>query len=450
MRAFGRVGLGRLSDGLVHYAQVLRRFPAGQIKEILFDKYDPGYRWRRRFAVAQKHCKDPVVLVPSAYQNVSRMAAAYAELLPAQAFLMVATRRSAHQFGLPENFQTRDLAQYAKSEDFSAEIASLLQRWHKLRAESSSSQVMRVLFQSGVLEGFGNWLRDGIHTREAWKEVLEREPVCGVLCGDDSNRYTRLPVLLAANRNIPTVDFHHGALDGHYLLKNLPSDIYFAKSEMERDYLLRVCGLPAEKVVLAPPAVGKSKASVKREDSRRSIVLFSEPYESAGLRADEVYRELLPALWKLAQESGRSLTIKLHPFESRWQRRRLVCSVLPKDAGRAVRIVDGMLTDELLAQIWFGITVESTVVIDCLRQGICCFLCGWMNMSPYEYAQQYMRFGVGELLRNTEEIREIPERLIAFHNRPSTTVSSASIEPEVLRQWLTSGSQEPCDVRSAS
>ena len=64
------------------------------------------------------------------------------------------------------------------------------------------SPELRVLVQAGVLDPFPGWIRDGLSARDAWREVLEREPVGGVLCGDDSNLYTRLPVLLAVRRKI--------------------------------------------------------------------------------------------------------------------------------------------------------------------------------------------------------------------------------------------------------
>ena len=69
-----------------------------------------------------------------------------------------------------------------------------------------------------------------------------------VMCGDDSNPSTRLPVMLGRQQSIPTLDFHHGAMDGRFILKQLSSDLYLAKGEMERDYLLKICGLPADRV----------------------------------------------------------------------------------------------------------------------------------------------------------------------------------------------------------
>ena len=425
LQTFEPNGLARSAARAMHYAGLIRRFSAAQFTEIFLDKYDSGYRWRSRVAVCQPRCDKPVVLLPSAYGNVSRMAAAYARLLPERPFLMIATRRSARQFVAPANVEVRDLATYARADSAAAEVTSLTERWMKLRADLCESPELRVLVRAGLLDSFPGWIRDGMSARNAWREVLEREPVEGVLCGDDSNLYTRLPVLLAVRRKIKTVDFHHGALDGRYALKDLPCDLYLAKNEMERDYLLRVCGLPAEKVVLGAPAPGNTPSTIEpHHPSQSSAILFSEPYELVGMRADEVYRELLPSLCRLARQSGRGVIVKLHPFESLSQRRRMLRDILSPEDRDLVTVVDRPLTSELLARAWFGITVESTTVIDCLRNGICCFLCGWLSLSPYEYAQQYARFGVGEVLQDARQLSEIPSRLAGISESAADEVES--------------------------
>jgi hypothetical protein len=438
LRCFEPSGLARSTARAMHYAGLVRRFSAAQFTEIFLDKYDSGYRWRSRLTSRQPRCQEPVVLLPSAYANVSRMAAAYARLLPDQPFLMVATRRSARQFVAPPNVQVRDLAAYAAAGAAGREVASLTERWMKLKADLCESSDVRMLVQAGLLSSFPDWIRDGMSARNAWREVLASEAVEGVLCGDDSNLYTRLPVLLAARRKIKTVDFHHGALDGRYALKDLPCDLYLAKNEMERDYLIRVCDLPAEKVVLGAPPESASSATAPDRKARSAAIFFSEPYELAGLRADEVYRELLPSLCTVARQNGREVTIKLHPFESLSQRRRMVDDVLTPDDRSLVSVVDGPLTSTLMARAWFGITVESTTVIDCLRNGICCFLCGWLSLSPYDYGQQYARFGVGEVLQNARQLLELPRRLAELQNRaPMELNLSVTADPAMLQRWLT-------------
>jgi hypothetical protein len=394
------------------------------------------------------------VLVPTAYGNVTRMAVAYAQLLPHQQFLMVATRPNAKEFVPPENVQVRDLAEYADAPQSTAERASLMERWTQFREDIKLMPELGVLAQAGFLESVPGWIRGGLSVRNAWQQVLRREPVQAVLCGDDSNRYTRLPVLLAAKRKIPTIDFHHGALDGHYLLKTLPCDIYLAKNEMERDYQVRVCGLPRDKVVVAAPASQSLRAANNNAENeniqRTSAVLFSEPYDVVGMRSEEVYREILPPLCRLAREHGRDVIIKLHPFESRTERDRLLRRILAREDYALVNIVDGPLSEELMAKAWFGVTVESTTALDCLQNGVACFLCEWLTLSPYEYPEQYARFGVGEVLESVEQMESIPRRVEEFRQRPpNRSALRKRVNPAILEEWLTCNRHEPSAAQRA-
>ena len=453
IRDFGGSGLERSLARLGHTAGVARRFSASQIKEIFLDKYDPGYRWRSRFADKRWGGREPVILLPSAYENVSRTAAAYARLLPEQRFLLVAARQSAKKFSRPENVQVRDLAAYAVSDSPATEIASLLERWAKLSDDLKGSSEWRILFQTGALDLFPEWIRDGLSVRNAWRGVLDRESISGVLCGDDSNRYTRLPVLLAARRKIPTVDFHHGALDGWYVFKELPSDLYLAKSEMERDYLLRVCGLPADRVVIGAASARATNIGAgkdRRNQDRTSGIFFSEPYEVAGMRTREVYREVLPPLCRVARESGHGVVVKLHPFESLAQRSAIIREVLAPEDRELVSVIDGPITSELMERAWFGLTVESTTVIDCLQNGVRCFLCSWLAHSPFDYVGQYARFGIGEVLQDSKQLLEIPARMAAPDNRPIMRLDpSATVDSAKLKTWLSKSHEVP-SVRSGS
>ncbi|HUO13953.1 MAG TPA: hypothetical protein VMX38_03115 [Verrucomicrobiae bacterium] len=338
------------------------------------------------------------------------------------------------------------MAGYAGSPPPKSELAAVLDSWSELKADLCSCQEVRLLGEAGRLDLFPGWIQEGLFAREAWRAVLDREPVSGVLCGDDSNMITRAPVILAANRGIPTADFHHGAFDGRYLLKDLISATYLAKNEMEREYLVRVCGLSEERCTIAAPS------SFRRDDSPGSgrndgstIVFFSEPYELAAMRSEEVYREVLPPLGRLAAEKGKSLTIKLHPFESRSERTRVVHDVLESYDSRNVRVLDGPLTAELLKEAWFGITVESTSVLDCAQNGVCCFLCAWLSHSPYQYIQQYARFGVGAMLQGRAQIASIPELLVRFEPAPLTQPA----DPALLKQLLTAAFSEQRSARLA-
>ena len=435
-----------------HYGEFFRRFPAGQIQEIILDRFDSGYQWRSRLSSRPEKLENSVVLLPSAYGNVSRMASSYAALLPEQDFLLVSTRRSAKQFESPANVHVRDLSAYAKGESPAREIGRILDGWQKLSEEMRGDSNLNLLLQSGAMEPLPGWFRDGLHARNAWREVIEHEPVSGVLCGDDSNIFTRLPVLLAARRKIPTVDFHHGAMDGRYLLKDLPCDVYLAKNEMERDYLLRICELATEKVTIgSPPSLRSSPRNDREQPAKNSVVFFSEPYENAGMRTEEVYRELLPLLCRVARENNRRVVIKLHPFESMSVRQKFVYATLAEEDRKLLTIVDGPLSSHLLSSAWFGITVESTTVIDCLLQDVPCFLCGWLTLSSFEYPRQYQRFGVGEILNSAGDIAAIPQRIAKFDGQSAKrSLLSKTLGPDMLRRWLKAGTNAEPAVRRVS
>src|SRR5262249_52364119 len=159
---------------------------------------------------------------------------------------------------------------------------------------------------------------------DAWRRVFEVEPVRAVICGDDTNQSTRIPLLLARNRGIPSFICHHGALDGRHMIRPQPAAPILAKGKMEEDYLVRVCGVAPGYVDVGAPShspAPSSSGSSKAEEPP-AIVFFSEGYEVTGGRPKEIYQELLPPLADLALRCSRRLLLKLHPAESRWQRER--------------------------------------------------------------------------------------------------------------------------------
>ncbi len=336
--------------------------------------------------------------MPSAYTNVSRMSVAYASMLPEQSFLVVATRRSGTHFDSLPNVACASLAAYASGPEPQTEYPEILGKWKNLKQRLALVPEMDLLLRAGLLEKFPNHFRDGLAVRNAWRSLLSQEQIVTVMCGDDSNPYTRLPVLLARQKGIPTLDFHHGALDGRFLMKELPSDLYLAKGEMERDYLLRICGLPPERVAVAGPARSRTIPTQERaQDEKSQILFFSEPYESAGWRAEEIYREILPPLARLAHESGCKLVVKLHPFESR---------------------------------------------------GVPCFLCEWLTSSPYGYTSQYARFGVGRILQSREELNEIPRVMTELALPLSPDCLLKPMNPEWLRQIIAGAASRKETVRT--
>ena len=426
----------------LRYVRSAARFPIAQLAEILWDKYDSNYFLRRRFTGGRKPSRNPVVLMPSAYVNVSRMAIAYASTVPEMDFLLVATRRSGWLAEPSANVTVAKLASYARYEAFTRrERDELSAQWRHVRTDLESIPEIGMLGRLGLLDSFPKLLRQGLAIREAWRQVFEIEPVKAVLCADDSNPYTRIPLLLARNRGIPTITCHHGALDGGYLFKQSHADVILAKGRMEEDYLVRVCGVPEEKVELGAP--GRLPALNVQRDREQApfITFFSEPYEVASARTAEFYRDLLPPLADMALKTGRKLVVKLHPFESQRERRGLIEKILSREQQAITTLVSGTLSDDLLQKTWVGITVLSTAATECAARGIPCFLCGWLEYSRYGYIEQFERFGVGQVLRSPEEIAEIPQ-LIRHYRQPEVSSNLWQPVTSARLQELFSGARK--------
>ncbi len=403
---------GRTGYRLSRYVRAAWKFPLWQLLQIFWDKTDPGYRIRGFFAPTPKLQDSPVILVPTAYINASRTGMAYAKTLPDAHFLLVATRRSGWVADRPPNMSAAWLQSYAsvRMHTRGVEHRDLVSQWTSLRKELENAQEFMILSKLGGFDNFPSAFARGLEIRDAWRRVLYSEPVSAVLCTDDSNSHTHIPLLLAKQKGLPTISCHHGALDGSYMLKRCHADAILAKGVLEKDYLVHSCRVPEEKVIVGAPRGPSSLGQRQQGGKKRSIVFFSEPYEVRGGRAADVYRDLLPRLCNVARTEGRRLVIKLHPFESVREREKIVDRILSVPQRRSLYVIDGPL-GELLDETWFGITVLSTVAMECTLREIPCFLCKWLEWSAYGYIDQFTRFGVGMQLDNPEEILSIPAKL---------------------------------------
>jgi hypothetical protein len=400
--------------GLGHYVRVSKKLSAPQMIDVFWDKYDSGYQLRGRLAGRRAPSPRPVVLLPTAYINVSRTGIAYANTFPEENFLLVATRRSGWVQDPPGNVKAAWLSSYASIRNREAENSETQTRWQSLRKDLEQTAEFEILKRLGYLESFPRRFRHGFEVRDAWLNVLDHEPVQAVLCADDSNPYTRIPLLLAQSRGLPNIACHHGALDGRYVFKRSYGAVIWAKGKMEEDYLVRKCGVPRDRVEIAAPALPVSwntPQKPNRQEIQSHILFVSEACDGSGGRAQEFYRDILPPLADLALSTRRKLIVKLHPAESEHERTAMVARVLSAEQMGTARIVSGPLTEDLLEKAWFGITILSTVATECAIRGVPCFLCKWLESWPYGYVEQFIRFGVGIGLDGPDEIKKIPEYL---------------------------------------
>lgn len=433
-----------------HYADVFSNLDTAQLLQVVQDKFDRSHGIRRRLSRRRNKLNTPVILLPSAYVNVSRMAVRYADLLPEQNFLLVLARQSAKLQSLPFNVSATSLDLYFDSSNH--EEAHLFDEWHVLRQQLIHSEnIFKAADHAGILKRVGSSLQWGLSIRDAWANVFDTQPIAGCLCADDANPYTRIPLLLAKNREIPAVACHHGALDCWMTFKTLAADFYVAKSEMEHDYLIHTCEVPREKVVSSGPGGTRAVASGTNpgRGEKSCIVFFTEPYEASGWRSDEVYLDLLPRLCSLAQSCGLKLVFKLHPFESICGHRKKLRRILGCQA-REIEVIAGPPTSDLWRKTKCALSVESSTALECAARGVPVFLCTWLRDSYSGYVQQYAKFGVGYTLESPDQIADIPQLLRA--QSWSAAALEEAIHPETLRgcilpNYCLRTAYEPANIR---
>jgi hypothetical protein len=391
----------------IRFKKKLRALTPSQIVQIACDKWDTDYRVRRYFTRRGPRTRSKTkILLPSAYRNVSRVLARYAQLLPDRDFLMVTTRADGELKELPSHISSAPLAAYAlRSTATEREIADLTRQWETIKKRLYATDI-DVSLLGDSLEALDPMLRNGLRLRDAWRAVFEREKIDSVLCADENNVYTRLPVLLAHRRGVHTVYCSHGALDSTILLRGICSDTYLAKGEMERDYLIRECEVPQERIFVgAPPG---SHLAVHGLTAGTHIVFFSEPYELYHGRTETLYREVLRRLCAIGREHGRKVMLKLHPFESMTARSQLVDRLLTDSDRKLLEVTSEPISEQLLRKTWFSLTVESSVAVECALAGVPSFLCGWFDIDLYSYGKQYERFGAAQILHRPDDISRIP------------------------------------------
>jgi len=395
-----------------------RNLRVEQILEIALDKWDSGYRIRRQWARGRAEVKNPCMLLPSAYSNVTRSELAYAEQLPSRQFLLVTTRKNANPARVPGNVAVASLASYALPlKSIQDEEAELQQAWRAFASQMSAEvEEFRMCANACVWDYFPGHLKQGLLLRDAWSRLLREEPVVGVLCGDDLNFHTRLPLILAHRQGLNSAYCSHGALDSGFFFKRPFSSHFLVKGEMEKDYLERAAAIDAARIIVAAPGVRKFVG--RRESDGEAIVFFSQPYEIAGGRGDLIYREIMPRLHAVARANGRKLIVKLHPFESKRARQALLKSSLT--TADAFEIVDGTTPEQVISRAWCGVTLDSSVAMECALSEIPFFLCGWLDFTGDGYLQQFAKFGVAHVLDRPEEIQRIPSLVAGY--RPDAAI----------------------------
>ena len=119
---------GARKNGLRHYVRVSNKLSAPQIIDVFWDKYDAGYQFHGRLARKRPPSSRPVVLLPSAYINVSRTALPMRKRFPKKTFFWSPRDRAGGWKILPKNIAGAWLSSYASVRDRSVENADMESR----------------------------------------------------------------------------------------------------------------------------------------------------------------------------------------------------------------------------------------------------------------------------------------------------------------------------------
>lgn len=420
-------------DQLSHYRGAWKTLDSRQLRQIFLDKFDSHHRLRRRFARSANPVKRPVVLLPSAYSNVSRTLVGYAELMPETDFLLVLARGSARLNMLPNNVHASSLDSYFSSPNRD-EVEALGSAWLGLESQlAGAAAEFRMAREAGVLRKIASSIPWGLAMRDAWSRLFTSHEITACFSADNNNPYTRIPLRHAKNLGLLTIDCHHGALDYTVRMRGQEADFYLAKSDMERDYLENFCRLQEAKILPGTRAASKRTYSSHKTGSGAWLTFFTEPYRIDGWRSDHICRELLPVLASLAERCKLKLVLKIHPFESVKDYRRMLRKYLSQALSRSVQILAGPPTAQLWDETRFAVTVESSTAVECQSRGIPVFLLGWLREAYLGYMEQYVRFGVGQVVDSALDLMKVPELLEAYQGESG---SAGSFDASMLARTL--------------
>jgi hypothetical protein len=416
------------------------RLDVSQIAQIVGDKWDPQHQLRRRFGRRKDSRQEPVILLPSAYVNVSRTAVAYAKLLPHRKFVLVHARRSGNLTRLPPNVESLPLHPYYEAGE-PRDLADVLERWKLLKHElTSTSEELRSAEILGAMDAIPGLIKQGVAARDAWSGFIASHNVVGCLCADTTNLYSRIPLLLAERACLPTVACHHGAFNYGMAITTHYGDTFLAKSEMEKDYLTTTCRMQPEKIVVGGPVPVdcRLRSEAHARAGQPWLVFFTEPFGAEAWRINEVYRDLLPKLVELSRASHLQLVMKLHPFESVKEHKYLYARLLSPVDRQGIKIIGGPLPEGDWEKIYCALTVQSSVAVECTLRNIPIFLCSWLQARYGSYVAQFAKFGAGSVVERPQDLLDIPRRLGSYRtNSPAEQKNlGTAIEPSSLEALL--------------
>src|ERR1700736_485190 len=153
-----------------HCRNLFSHLDAVQLLQVLEDRFDSEHSIRRYFTRRRQTSGQPIILLPSAYINVSRTALSYAEQLPDHQFLLAHSRSNAKLSSLPKNVRSASLTPYFVPSN-KRETSSLIESWSALRKQLiGAAEEFNTADAVGLLGRIPALLLWGIALRDAWNQ----------------------------------------------------------------------------------------------------------------------------------------------------------------------------------------------------------------------------------------------------------------------------------------
>lgn len=257
--------------------------------------------------------------------------------------------------------------------------------WSTSRAATVARQV-RSLAESGRVVGEGDLVsaelarsvrrRIGLQftTTYVWQCLVDAHAIDACLAeveprvmvtSSDAHRYSRLMVLLARGRGVPSAVIQHGALVGESVYVPIVADLMAAWGPWCRDWFV-ARGTPPERVVAAGVPRAEERRQQRPSGAARRLLFPAQP-----VPLEVTFDLLAMAVDHLRRHPETTLRVRPHPGESRVTALRAHVSRLQE--GLAARVAVGEPGRPLSEDLdWADVvlTAESTVGIDALVHGV--------------------------------------------------------------------------------
>jgi len=215
---------------------------------------------------------------------------------------------------------------------------------------------------------------------------------------------------IAKRRGIPVLQVMHGVLGGYFHTQSpIISDRLVVPGEFWRNLWPKD---EQAKVVVFNPSESIGKVKKRGSPDRRQITFFSWPLHSTPFyNSSEVMKGFMSVFHKLLSKGHHTVLVRAHPLENpsdfvkQWKK--LYGPLPPR-----LRVGKHEPLNDVLAQTDVGLMFRSTVMLNCMANGIPILMPGWID------------FGLNKVLKEipgvflADDVSSLESRLLEWIDDP--------------------------------